>query len=192
MSAILWVAAGLRFGVSAQTAWAVALFYLLLILSFIDLDTMRLPNPLVALLFAVGVGGAVISQLTEIVATPLVPLGETGIWASPLAVSAIGALASAGVALGIAGAYALVRRKEGFGMGDAKLLGAIGVFLGLYGVLVLFAGSIVGAVYGVIAARKGGSGMGFKFPFGPFLAAGAVLVTLWGPAAWAWYVGLLA
>jgi leader peptidase (prepilin peptidase)/N-methyltransferase len=153
LSAVLWVTAGLRFGFSAQTAWAVALFYLLLILSFIDLDTMRLPNTLVALLFAIGLVGAAISQFSEILATPLVPLGDAGIWASPLAVSVIGAAASAGVALAIAGAYALVRRKEGFGMGDAKLLGAIGVFLGLYGVLVLFAGSIIGATYGVIAAR---------------------------------------
>jgi len=100
-------------------------------------------------------------------------------------------MASAGVALVIAGTYALIRHREGFGMGDVKLLGAIGVYLGLYGVLVLFVGSIIGTVYGLTAARRNGGSLGLKFPFGPFLALAAVLVTLFGPAAWGWYVGLL-
>ena len=47
LSAVLWVLAGVVFGVSLQTAAAVFFFYLLLILSFIDLDVRRLPNALV-------------------------------------------------------------------------------------------------------------------------------------------------
>jgi len=190
LSGALWVAAGLRFGLSAQTAWAIVLFYLLLLLAFIDLDTMRLPNTLVGSLFAVGVVGAGYSQLTGMPAVPLVPLGS-GWLASPLATALAGALASAGIALAIAGAYSLLRQREGFGMGDVKLLGAIGVYLGLYGMLVLFVGSIIGVVYGVAASRGKGSSLAFKFPFGPFLALAAVLVVLFGPESWAWYLGLL-
>jgi leader peptidase (prepilin peptidase)/N-methyltransferase len=117
-------------------------------------------------------------------------MGE-GWLSAPLVVALLGTVASAGVSLAIAGVYGLVRQREGFGMGDVKLLGAIGVYLGLYGVLVLFAGSIIGTVYGLIAARGNGGSLAFKFPFGPFLALAAVLVALFGPAAWGWYAGLL-
>jgi len=190
LSGVLWVAAGVRFGFSAQTAWAIVMFYLLLLLAFIDLDTMKLPNPLVGALFACGLVGALFSQVSSVPAVPLVPLASSGLMASPLAVALLGCVVSAGVAFAIAGAYALIRQREGFGMGDVKLLGAIGVYLGLYGVLVLFVGSILGALYGVVGSRKKG-GLGFKFPFGPFLSLAAVFVTLWGPQVWAWYMGFL-
>ena len=190
-SGVLWVVAGLRFGFSPQTAWAIVMFYLLLLLAFIDLDTMRLPNVLVGALFGCGVVGAVYSQLTGVRAVPLTPLGA-GWLGSPLVASVVGMVASAGIALLIAGTYSLIRQREGFGMGDVKLLAAIGVFLGPYGVLVLFVGSIIGAAYGLIASRSKADGsMAFKFAFGPFLSLAAVLVALGGPAAWSWYISLL-
>ncbi|MDY0088060.1 MAG: prepilin peptidase [Coriobacteriia bacterium] len=187
---VLWLAAGLRFGMSLQTAFAIVLFFFLLLLAFIDLDTMRLPNPIVGALFVIGVGGVVFSQLTDIVALPLTPLGR-GIFGEPVAMALLGALASGGVALAIAGAYALIRKREGFGMGDVKLLGSMGVYLGLYGVLVFFAGSILGAAYGIAMNVKKGDSLATKFPFGPFLALAGVLVALFGPAVWSWYLGLL-
>jgi len=190
LSGALWLAAGLRFGLSAQTLWAIVLFYMLLLLAFIDWDTMRLPNPLVGTLFLVGVAGALFSQISGVPAVPLVPAGE-GLWASPLATAIIGAVASAGTALAIAGVYGLARRRQGFGMGDVKLLGAIGVYLGLYGLLVLFLGSVIGAAYGIISATATGRSLALKFPFGPFLALAAVIVTLFGPGMWEWYAGFL-
>lgn len=190
LSGVLWLVAGLRWGISVQTVFAIAMFYLLLILSFIDLDTMRLPNPLVAGLAAIGLAGAAVSQFTSIEAVPLtLPSGLVA--GSPLLGSLVGALASAGVALLIAGAYSVVRKQDGFGMGDVKLLGALGLFLGPYGVLVLFFGAIMGALYGVIAGIRSGNGLGGKFPFGPFLAIAAVIVALVGPGLWGWYIGLL-
>lgn len=191
LSAALWVIAGAVFGWSWQTPAAAFFFYLLLILAFIDLDTMRLPNGLVAIVFVAGVGLAALAQFTVVNAVPLVPLGR-GVLASPLAVSLIGSVVSAGVALGIAAAYAAVRQAQGFGMGDVKLLGAIGAFLGAYGLLVLFVGSLLGAVYGILAARARGLSLRSRIPFGPFLALGAVVVTVTGPAVWTWYLGLLA
>jgi leader peptidase (prepilin peptidase)/N-methyltransferase len=75
-------------------------------------------------------------------------------------------------------------------MGDVKLLVAMGMFLGLYALMALFFGTLIGAVYGVVSAQRAQEGGRHKFPFGPFLAIGAVLVTLIGPAVWAWYTGL--
>jgi leader peptidase (prepilin peptidase)/N-methyltransferase len=76
------------------------------------------------------------------------------------------------------------------GMGDVKLLGAMGVYLGVYSVLALFLGTLVGAVYGVVSARRSGEGGSHKFPFGPFLAAGGAITVFAGPLLWRWYAGL--
>jgi len=189
LSAALWLLAGLLFGLSGQTVAAICFFYLLMILAFIDTDTMRIPNPLVAALFGLGLVGAILGQVLRLPVVPLVPPGP-GLLGMPVVQSLVGALVSAGVALAIAGAYALVRKTRGFGMGDVKLLGAIGVFLGLYGLLALFLGSVAGAIYGIAVGRGEEGAMRRRFPFGPFLAAAAVLVTAVGPALWGWYVGL--
>jgi leader peptidase (prepilin peptidase)/N-methyltransferase len=189
ISGALWLLAWVLFGFTVQTAFAIAFFYLLLILSAIDLDTYRLPNPLVALLAGIGLAGSVFSAFTGVVAVPLLPGGR--LLGYPLAASLVGAVLASGVAWGIAALYASARKREGFGMGDVKLLAAMGIFLGPYAVLVLFVGSVLGAAYGIAQARRSDEGMSAKIPFGPFLAGGALLVTAFGPAVWAWYVGLI-
>jgi leader peptidase (prepilin peptidase)/N-methyltransferase len=186
LSGLLWLTAGLRFGLTMQTAAAVALFYLLMILSFIDIDTMRLPNPIVALLGIVGVAGVALSSF-GVACVPLTPLGP-GVLATPVGSAGVGALVCAGVPLVIASAYALLRGREGFGMGDVKMLGVLGVFLGLYGLLAYFIGALFAAAFGIVAGGRDG---GFKFPFGPFLASGAVVVALVGPQMWDWYRALI-
>ncbi len=75
----------------------------------------------------------------------------------------------------------VIFRKESMGMGDVKLAGLIGLFLGWKGVLLsLYAASIVGAIFGiglmVFAGRKRDS----MIPFGPFIAVGSVVVMFWG------------
>lgn len=190
VSGLLWLLAGAHWGMTLQAVFAIAMFYLLLILAFIDLDTMRLPNPLVAALAAIGLVGAMVSQLTTVDATPLtLPSGL--IAGSPLLTALVGAVASAGVALLIALTYSVVRKQDGFGMGDVKLLAALGLYVGVYGVLVLFIGSIFGAAYGVWVGMRRREGLTAAFPFGPFLAIAAVIMSLFGPALWAWYVGLI-
>ena len=190
LSGLLWVIAGVRFGQTWQTAFAVGFFYLLLILSFIDWDTMRLPDPLVGITALVGVSGAIASAATGVELVPLTPV--LGIPAAPVATALIGALLGIGVSIAIALLYSLIRKVDGFGGGDVKLLGAMGVFLGPYVLLAFFAGSVLGAIYGLIATSASRLGLQTKFPFGPFLAVGGVLTAVWGPVAWQLYVGLLA
>jgi leader peptidase (prepilin peptidase)/N-methyltransferase len=191
LCATLWVLAGVLFGLSLQTVWAVFFFYLLAILSFIDLDLRRLPNGLVGLLFGVGLVGVFISQFTRFRALPLLSSG-TGFWGQPLVAATVGAVAAAGLTLLIALAYARVRHVQGSGMGDVKLLAAIGLYLGPYALLALFFANIIGAAYGVVAARaKGVALRDTPLPFGPFLAGAAIAVTAWGPAVWGWYLSLL-
>jgi leader peptidase (prepilin peptidase)/N-methyltransferase len=189
LSALLWAVAGVRFGQTWQTVFAVAFFYLLLILSFIDWDTMRLPDPFVGLTAVIGLAGAAASAAVGVALVPLTP--SVRLPAAPLTTALIGALLGVGVSLAIALLYSLIRKVDGFGGGDVKLLGAMGVFLGPYVLLAFFAGSVLGAIYGVIATAASRLGLQTKFPFGPFLAVGAVLTALWGPTLWHLYAGLL-
>ena len=191
MSGLLWLAAAVRFGPTLQTAAAVVFFYVLLLLSFIDFDTMRLPNSLVGLLAAVGVVGVAYAQLTGATLLPLVTAG-VGLLASPVVSALLGAFLSAGTMFVIAAIYARVRGLKGFGAGDIKLLAVIGLFLGVYGLLVMFVASIMGAIFGLLVSRKAEDGLRHRFPFGPFLALAAVVVTLWGPTMIAGYARLLA
>lgn len=215
-SGLLWLAAGVRFGVTLQTAAAIAFFYLLMILAFIDLDTMRLPNTLVGMLALMGLSGAAISEYARVTVVPLFGAGLLG--SSPLVAAVAGALVCSVPALTLSLVMSALLKRPALGMGDVKLLGVIGIFLGAYGLLAFFVGSLVGAVYGVAThrshARKVGAevevpagasgrdsrpdvaetsdlrGAGSPFSFGPALVLGAVVATLVGPQMWNWYQSL--
>jgi leader peptidase (prepilin peptidase) / N-methyltransferase len=186
LSGLLWLAAAITYGVGVQAVIAGFFFWTLLILTFIDLDTMRLPNPIVAALAILGLIGAVVSQLADVAWVPLTYAGD-----SPLLVAFLGVVLGAGISGGIAALYAGVRGKSGFGMGDVKLLGAMGFFLGPYVLLSLFVGSLFGAVVGIVTAARSGNGLGTKIPFGPFLALGGILAALVGPEVVRMYLALV-
>jgi leader peptidase (prepilin peptidase)/N-methyltransferase len=127
----------------------------------------------------------------------LIPNTLTG--AGALAALAIGAATDPGglpeqlIAGAIAGGLLLLAalaRPGGMGMGDVKLAGMLGLFLGrdvaVALLVALLAGSLLGAA---IVARKGiGEGRRTAVPFGPFLAAGGVTGVLVGPAIVDWYL----
>lgn len=70
----------------------------------------------------------------------------------------------------------------GMGMGDVKLAGVMGVFLGLEVVPALFVAFLTGALAGVvIVARRGAAARKSGVPFGPFLAVGGIAALLAGP-----------
>lgn len=103
--------------------------------------------------------------------------------------SAIGIVAGGGILLVIALGYYLLTGSEGMGMGDVKLLAMIGAFTGWKGIIVtLLAGSFVGAVLGIIVMVVHGKSSKYALPFGPFLAAGALVYLFFGPELIDWYV----
>lgn len=82
----------------------------------------------------------------------------------------------------------VVLPREAMGFGDVKFLACIGAFLGWKGVFFsLFAGSMVGAIIGVVmmAVTRGRSGG--RIPFGPYLALGALIWVFTGPELLDWY-----
>lgn len=83
-------------------------------------------------------------------------------------------------------------REDGIGRGDFKLLAMIGAFLGTPILLfVLFAGSVAGALYGLMMMAWRGYGWKSKLPFGVFLGGAAIAALFAGPSSVAWYLGLL-
>lgn len=186
-SGVLFAAAALVFGPTLRGAVGAVFFWFLLVLTVIDLDCMRLPNPLVGTLAAIGAIGATVAQVARIDLVPLVGVAASGPLSNPLVAAAVGLILGGGLSGGVAVLYGIVRGRRGLGMGDVKLLGVLGIFLGPYVLLSLFIGSMLGAVAGLLAAR-GGRMADTKIPFGPWLAAGAVLTAFIGPPVVAWYL----
>jgi leader peptidase (prepilin peptidase) / N-methyltransferase len=117
------------------------------------------------------------------ISLPMLALSPVVVWLHPdltLKSSIIGIVLGGGFLYGIAWLYWFLRKQYGMGFGDVKLLALIGGWLGYQSIFpTLFIGSMVGSIIGVlvlIVARK--LTMQAKVPFGPFLAAGA-LIHLW-------------
>lgn len=189
LTALLWVLAVYEFGMTPTAVLAAVIFYLLLILAFIDLDVRRLPNTIVGVLAIVGAIGVLISQFTNLALAPVTL--APGAAMSPVVAALIGSLSAAGVSLGIASLYSGMRGRSGLGMGDVKLLGALGPFLGLYTIGVLILGSLFGTIWGIAAASRSGEGGSTRFAFGPCLVASAIVIAVVGPEMWMWYASLV-
>src|SRR3989475_6941882 len=104
----------------------------------------------------------------------------------------LGALFGASVLVAIIGLYWLVRRVEGMGQGDVKMLAMIGATLGwraIPGVLLL--ASVSGAIIGVPLALRSGRGMQVPLPFGVFLGLAALAVLFFGPTLSSWYLSFM-
>ena len=142
----------------------VILIGVLLYLAYVDFRTFRLPNSITLPLIIAGLG---LSAFTS--------------WGFTNAQSAL-----IGAGLGYAVlwlpnyVYCLVRKQNGIGMGDAKLLAALGAWLGwssLPGILLI--ASVSGLIGGMLWLKWNHRGYGHAFPFGPFLAIAGIIQLLW-------------
>ena len=144
----------------------------LLLGSFIDIEHYILPD-------RVTIGGMIIG----LVVSPLVPeLHWTSSWLTALIRSAIGLGVGFGTLWLVSVLGSLAFKKEAMGFGDVKLMGAIGAFLGWKAVLfTLFTSSLLGSIVGIslMALRK--RELQGRIPYGPFLAAAAIIWIFWGP-----------
>ena len=104
--------------------------------------------------------------------------------ASQLPEHLISGAAAGGFLLLVALAY-----PRGMGMGDVKLAGVMGLFLGSAVLPALLAGFLAGASYGIaLIARHGSAARKQAVPFGPFLALGGVVGLLAGDSLIDWYL----
>jgi leader peptidase (prepilin peptidase)/N-methyltransferase len=96
-------------------------------------------------------------------------------------------------ALAYGGGFLLIAfiAPRGLGMGDVKLTALIGLVMGSLGlryVAVAAGAAILLGGIGGIAALLAGRGRKAAIPFGPFLAAGALVATFWGDRIADWYL----
>ena len=132
---------------------------LLIALAAIDFDHRLLPNKIVYPMAVYGV-----------IATVLVDRGDL--------VENLAAGAGAFLFLLVA----VIAYPRGMGMGDVKLAGAMGLYLGLSVIPALLAAFLSGSVVGIfIIAREGAQGRKKAVPFGVFLAFGGIVGVLAGP-----------
>lgn len=93
----------------------------------------------------------------------------------------------------IFGAYWLVRRRQGLGMGDIKLMALLAAWLGLPRTALTFTmAAFFGAVYGVAilvrpASKKKASPGTLAIPFGTFLSLGGLYGVFLGDRTMRWY-----
>jgi leader peptidase (prepilin peptidase)/N-methyltransferase len=88
--------------------------------------------------------------------------------------------------------YKAIRKRDGMGLGDVKMLAMIAAFLGFTQSLVaLFAGAFAASFYGIFLIVTGKARGATKLPFGSFLAVGGLLAALFGSRIVDWYTNLL-
>ena len=114
--------------------------------------------------------------LPDALTLPLAFLGFTiGLWATDVALvdRAVGAAAGYGALLAIALGYRAVRGRDGLGLGDAKLLGALGAWMGWQALpFILLIASVTGLLVMLMTGRAKEAGA--RVPLGTFLALAAV------------------
>ncbi len=90
--------------------------------------------------------------------------------------SLIGLVAGGGILYSIALLYYLLKKQQGMGGGDIKLLAMIGAFLGWQSLLfVIFTSSLIGTMVAVPIMLTEKKGVKTKIPFGPFLSIAALI-----------------
>jgi leader peptidase (prepilin peptidase)/N-methyltransferase len=124
--------------------------------------------------------------LPDVLVLPLIPAGillhawlAVDVWVDHLIGASIGFALFAMISF----VYRGLRKREGLGLGDAKLLAAAGAWVGWVGLPSVL---LLGATFGLataLALRMTGRNVGrlTELPFGPALALGFWLVWLYGP-----------
>ncbi|WP_046528359.1 prepilin peptidase [Cellulomonas sp. FA1] len=165
-------------------SWALPAFWYLAAVSvalfLIDVDVRRLPNAIVLPSYPVA-----------FVLLALASANPGG----PSDFSALLRAVLAGAALLVFYVVLRVVYPAGMGLGDVKLSGVLGLYLGWVGwsavVVGAFAAFLLGGVYGVALVVLRRAGRKSTLPFGPWMLLGAAVGLVAGPAVAGWYVGLL-
>jgi leader peptidase (prepilin peptidase) / N-methyltransferase len=167
VTGLLCAACVVRFGADSDVWSPLVLVLLLIPVTLIDLDHTIIPNPLM-LIGAVAAIALVVAFDSDALVTHL-----------------IAAAAAGGFFLVAAIVY-----PAGMGMGDVKLAGVLGLFLGRAVAPAIFAALFFGTIVGAAIMARMGVKEGRKqgIPFGPWLAAGGLVGLFAGDAIVDWYL----
>ncbi len=174
ISGIFALCTFLKFGPTLEALVYFAFITALVVITFIDIDHQIIPD------------------LITIPGIPVCFLASFAIPSITYKESLLGLLAGGGSLLLVGWTYYLIKKAEGMGGGDIKLMAMIGAMVGWKGVLfTIFVSSLVGTLVGIIIMLRTKNGMKIAVPFGPFLSIGAITYIFFGPALIFWYFNLL-
>jgi leader peptidase (prepilin peptidase) / N-methyltransferase len=168
LTGFLFAAAAYEFEVGYRLLSALVLISVLIALAGTDLEHRLLPNVIVGPAALAGFALSVLESPER--------------WWLYL----LSAVAVAGGLLALALVY-----PGGMGMGDVKMGGMLGAFLGPYAALAVFLGSLVGAIVGGLLMSSGKMGRRGHLPFGVFMALGGLVTVFVGPELWDYYLDLV-
>lgn len=161
LSAVYAVLVYLKFGLTVDFAFYLIFGYMLIVGSFIDLFHYIIPD-------RISLGLAVIGLLF-------------GLYRHALIHSVVGFAFGFVLLLFVAVLGKAIFKKEAMGGGDIKLLGALGTFIGIKGVLfTLFVASFLGSFVGIVLMALGKANMSQRIPFGPYLSLSAIVYVFVG------------
>ena len=195
LTGTLFLGCYLAFGLTIEALkWAI-FSALLVVLVFTDMRERILPN-------VVNYSGFAAALLLSLVTKPS---DGIALWIAnrvfefpppapviSLADALLGAAFGSGLLWLVAELYFRLRKREGMGLGDVKMMLMAGAFLGLKRTLLtILAGSVLGSVLGMafmLAKRKESN---YELPFGTFLGMAAALVMFFGTPLVNWYLSLM-
>lgn len=163
-----------KFGFDWSCVGALLLTWILIALTFIDIDHQLLPDSITLPLMWLGILFSFFTVYTDLHA------------------SIVGAIAGYMSLWLVFQGFKLATGKEGMGYGDFKLLAALGAWLGwsLLPTIVLLS-SLVGAIVGISLIVFGKHQRDIPIPFGPYLAAAGWIALMWGHQINVLYIGWL-
>lgn len=147
-----------NFGLSLATGGYFLLCAAFLVIIFIDIRHQIIPD-------LISLPGIVMGFVFSLVS-------NTVTWQSSL----LGIILGGGVLYTLALLYTLLRKTDGMGGGDIKLLAMIGAWLGWQSLpFVIFTSSLTGSIIGVTIILSQKKDSQTRIPFGPFLSVAALL-----------------
>ena len=164
------------YGLSIETLLGCTFVAFAIVLAMIDWDEMILPTSIIRW----GIGFGLIERILQV--------RVTGSWFI-LVDALMGALVGYLLLMLIFYGSKWLLKKEGMGYGDVRLMGMIGLFVGLRTLfLALLISSLLASIYGIVLLKI--KKKSEAYPLGPFLNIGGVLVFLWGNSMLTSYLSL--
>lgn len=195
LTGVLFLVCFLVFGLTGQMLAYLVLTSILITITFIDIDYRIIPDPIMIFGLITGIIFIVLRFVPELNA-PLWDNVKSGL---------LGMLCGAGPLIIINLLTLLIIKRDGIGHGDIKLMGVVGLFLGMKNIiLALVLGIVIAGLFSVFVLRKRNkeedeaedeqeenNGLSLhEIPFGPYLAVGCFISMLYGNQIINWYLSL--
>jgi leader peptidase (prepilin peptidase) / N-methyltransferase len=195
MTGIAFFACALKWNFAPPTFVNTVLLSVIIILIFTDLHHRILPNVLTLPGTIVGILLSPLQSLSYYSFDPLARRLAPVFWPGnpdallPWIGSVLGAILGGGLLLLFGMGYEKLRKRQGLGMGDVKMMAMVGAFLGWpLAILTVMAGSIFGTVIGIFLMIFRHSNLQTKLAFGVFLGVGAAISLFYGLPFLSWYL----